>query len=253
MGNTGEYMGAWSQAQRDYCCATANLACPTQPATQSPTPPPTPPPTLTVSPNRPIIPIIPRPIVPPAPTPPADPYNCAVGRYLIWAQPKKDWCCTNRHVCGQPTEAPAPADPYNCADGFSNWSAGWSVGKKEWCCRVHGKGCPNSGGGCAPNLPTAVPLPYDCEAGFANWVDGARRRSSGAARMEERVALPRTEVVLEHFSRTAGPRRWCTAACAPSSGADSSSLVVCFSKQTVLAAVLASCTPSSGTQLTRIP
>jgi len=169
--NTGEYMGAWSQAQRDYCCATANLACPTQPATQSPTPPPTPPPTLTVSPNiRPIIPIIPRPA--PAPTPPADPYNCAVGMYLIWAQPKKDWCCTNHHICGQPTEAPAAPDPYNCADGFSNWQAGWSVGKKEWCCRVHGKGCPNSGGGCAPNLPTAAPLPYDCNAGFANWVAG---------------------------------------------------------------------------------
>merc|ERR1711933_214317 len=67
-----------------------------------------------------------------------------------------------------------PADPYNCEDGFANWQAGWSVAKKEWCCRVHGKGCPNQGGGCATVAPTAAPIaePYDCEAGFANWMAG---------------------------------------------------------------------------------
>merc|ERR1712037_157866 len=42
-----------------------------------------------------------------------------------------------------PQPVAPPADPYNCADGFANWQAGWSVPKKEWCCRVHGKGCPN--------------------------------------------------------------------------------------------------------------
>merc|ERR1712037_964258 len=60
-----------------------------------------------------------------------------------------------------------PADPYNCADGFANWQAGWSVAKKEWCCRVHGKGCPNQGGGCVTSSE-----PYDCDAGFANWMAG---------------------------------------------------------------------------------
>merc|ERR1712060_639011 len=68
----------------------------------------------------------------------------------------------------RPTPAPAPtppADPYNCADGFANWVVGWSVAKKEWCCRVHGKGCPG-GGGCTSSEP------YDCAAGFANWVAG---------------------------------------------------------------------------------
>merc|ERR1711874_747711 len=63
-----------------------------------------------------------------------------------------------------------PADPHNCADGFANWVVGWSVGKKEWCCRVHGKGCPGQGAGCAP-VGTVSP-PYDCNAGFANWAAG---------------------------------------------------------------------------------
>merc|ERR1712045_96520 len=45
--------------------------------------------------------------------------------------------------------------------------AGWSVPKKEWCCRVHGKGCPNQGGGCVTSSE-----PYDCDAGFANWMVG---------------------------------------------------------------------------------
>merc|ERR1712129_640474 len=63
--------------------------------------------------------------------------------------------------------APArPADRYNCADGFANWVAGWSVGKKAFCCRVHGKGCPTAAGGCETSMP------YDCNAGFANWVVG---------------------------------------------------------------------------------
>jgi len=173
--NTGEYLGAWSQAQRDYCCTNAGLACPTQPVTQAPTPPPTPPPTVTQrqilpgvpAPRPPVQPIAP---VPPVNLPPADPYNCAVGVYDSWQQPKKTWCCTHHNICSAQTQAPAPADPYNCADGFSNWQAGWSAGKKQWCCRVHGKGCPGSGGGCAPNTP--APAPYDCNAGFANWVAG---------------------------------------------------------------------------------
>merc|ERR1719323_1495209 len=65
-----------------------------------------------------------------------------------------------------PTAPPRPADPYNCADGFANWQAGWSVGKKAWCCKVHGKGCPGAAGGCETSAP------YDCNAGFANWVVG---------------------------------------------------------------------------------
>jgi len=152
----------WSDRKAEFCCVQVGVGCTTQPVTSPPTPPPTPPPTVT-NPSIPIIPVRPTPA--PAPTPPADPYNCAVGQYLVWAQPKKDWCCSNHHICGQPTEAPRPADPYNCADGFANWVVGWSVAKKEWCCRVHGKGCPG-GGGCTSSEP------YDCAAGFANWVAG---------------------------------------------------------------------------------
>merc|ERR1712242_471207 len=103
-----------------------------------------------------------------------------------WKADKKSWCCRIHHVgCPQPVAPvpmpmpapimPAPivprppADPYNCADGFANWVVGWSVGKKEWCCRVHGKGCPGQAAGCAP---VATSAPYDCNAGFANWMAG---------------------------------------------------------------------------------
>merc|ERR1712039_1157302 len=59
---------SWSQAQKDYCCATVGRGCattalpgttPTVPPTPFPTPPPTPPPT--------------------EPPRPADPYNCQDG------------------------------------------------------------------------------------------------------------------------------------------------------------------------------
>jgi len=172
--NTGEYMGAWSEAQRDYCCTNAGLGCTTQPVTQAPTPPPTPPPTVTqrqiLPPRPPVQPIAPVPPAPPAANlPPPDPYNCAVGIYTSWLGAKQTWCCKNHHICSAVTQPPRQADPYNCEDGFSNWQAGWSIGKKKWCCRVHGKGC-DSGGGCAP--PSPSPAPYDCDAGFANWQAG---------------------------------------------------------------------------------
>ena len=67
----------------------------------------------------------------------------------------------------QPIVPARPADPYNCADGFANWQAGWSVPKKEWCCRVHGKGCLGGGGGFVTSSE-----PYDCNAGWANWMAG---------------------------------------------------------------------------------
>merc|ERR1712209_149987 len=161
------------------------MPAPTVPPTPFPTPPPTPPPTQ---------PPTPPPTRPPAPSGPVDPFNCAVDPENTWAADKKAWCCRMHHRGCPPTAPPpqpiimpapqpvvmpapqpaAPADPYNCADGFANWQAGWSVAKKEWCCRVHGKGCPNQGGGCSTVAPIAQPIaePYDCEAGFANWMAG---------------------------------------------------------------------------------
>merc|ERR1712045_555733 len=105
----------------------------------------------------------PPPAAPAAPAGPVDPFNCAVDAENTWKADKKAWCCRIHHRgCPptapparpiilppvqpvlppvQPTLPPRPADPYNCADGFANWQAGWSVPKKEWCCRVRGKGC----------------------------------------------------------------------------------------------------------------
>merc|ERR1740123_481061 len=167
---------AWSPAQQEYCCTTMGRGCTTtQPATFEPVPtqPPTPPPTMPPTPPPTPPPTAPRPIAPPAPSGPVDPFNCAVDPENTWKADKQAWCCRIHHVGCPPTAPPPqpivmpapqpimpppqpmpivparPADPYNCEDGFANWQAGWSVPKKEWCCRVHGKGCPNQGGGCA--------------------------------------------------------------------------------------------------------
>jgi len=98
----------------------------------------------------------------------------------LWSQDKQDFCCRTEGVgcrlfvnpaLPEPAPAPAPSgpvDPFNCADGFLNWKAGWSVQKKQWCCNIHGKGCPENGEGWAA-IPAAQ---YDCDAGFANWVKG---------------------------------------------------------------------------------
>lgn len=170
----------WSVQKQEWCCKFEQRGCPTMPittvfpeapVTQPPTPFPTPPPT------------------PPTTTPYHEP-NCALGDRMTWPQPKKDFCCRVHHIgCSTspptqppptlpptsppyvppyvpPTAPPPPADPYNCAEGWENWVVGWSVGKKTWCCRVHGKGCPGSGGCATTNAP------YDCAAGFENWIRG---------------------------------------------------------------------------------
>jgi len=160
----------WSDEKMQYCCMTTGMGCsttafPATTPTAPPTPPPTPPPTR------------PRPVPRPTrPVPTGDPYNCAVDAVEQWGAGKRAWCCSVHHLgCPQPvvpvvpimpTAPPRPADPYNCADGYANWQAGWSVGKKAWCCKVHGRGCPGQIG-CA-----TTSKPYDCAAGYANWMAG---------------------------------------------------------------------------------
>ncbi|CAK0819455.1 unnamed protein product [Prorocentrum cordatum] len=51
-------------------------------------------------------------------------------------------------VAGATASQPqARSDPYDCAAGFSNWQAGWSDGKKSWCCEHAQKGCEQPAGG----------------------------------------------------------------------------------------------------------
>jgi len=179
------WQNLWSAEQQQYCCMTSGRGCTTVPTTAFPeTQPPTSPPTPFMTPapvTQPpqTLPPVTRPPPPPRPVGPVDPHNCAIGAAETWSVDKRTWCC-NVHRVGCATAAPiivppvpiapvvpaAPADPYNCADGFANWVAGWSVGKKAWCCKVHGKGCPTAAGGCE------TPAPYDCNAGFANWMSG---------------------------------------------------------------------------------
>merc|ERR1712232_1163614 len=59
--------------------------------------------------------------------------------------------------------SPLPAsEPYDCDAGYSNWEAGWSTDKKEWCCANKKMGC----------AAEAVSEPYDCDAGYSNWEAG---------------------------------------------------------------------------------
>jgi len=182
----GTWQMSWSTEKSNYCCMTSGKGCTTVPTTAFPeTQPPTSPPTpfMTPAPVTQPPPPVTRPPPPPRPVGPVDPHNCAIGAPQTWSADKQTWCCNTHHV-GCATAAPiivpapapvapvlpvvpaAPADPYNCADGFANWVQGWSVGKKAWCCKVHGKGCPTAAGGCETSAP------YDCNAGFANWMSG---------------------------------------------------------------------------------
>jgi len=90
--------------------------------------------------------------------------------HTLWTGPKQAFCCKT-YALGCPTHAAVPATPdvvpatpdvvpvtpdavpvretihvvdlpaYDCTAGFANWRAGWSEGKKLWCCQHYSKGC----------------------------------------------------------------------------------------------------------------
>merc|ERR1711971_1450376 len=119
------------------------------------------------------------------------PFDCDEGFVnwqSLWSAEQQNYCCmsTGRGCTTIPStafpETPAPTSPPtppptppitappnrgpvdpNCA---VDPIATWTPFKKNWCCKVHGKGCPGAVGGCETSAP------YDCNAGFANWVVG---------------------------------------------------------------------------------
>ncbi|CAJ1425543.1 unnamed protein product [Effrenium voratum] len=72
-----------------------------------------------------------------------------------WSFEQRSWCCWH-HQRGCESQAAAHTGPwvqvreethtalsmpFDCDAGFANWQAGWSEGKKMWCCRKHNKAC----------------------------------------------------------------------------------------------------------------
>ncbi|CAK0788883.1 unnamed protein product [Prorocentrum cordatum] len=43
-----------------------------------------------------------------------------------------------------PSAGTVASDPFDCEAGYSNWEAGWTKEKKEWCCKNEQLGCPDS-------------------------------------------------------------------------------------------------------------
>jgi len=93
----------------------------------------------------------------------------------LWGQRRQAYCCRTRGIGCQvvidntqpATPAPGPVDPgpvdpFNCADGFLMWQSDWSVEKKQWCCRIHKKGC-----GSLDDVPAGQ---YDCQSSLVNFV-----------------------------------------------------------------------------------
>jgi hypothetical protein len=56
------------------------------------------------------------------------------------------------------TSASPTFTPFDCEADSRMWVRGWSDGKKDWCCRHTGKGCPT----------TTTPVSFTCEP-VSNW------------------------------------------------------------------------------------
>merc|ERR1712032_570345 len=95
-------------------------------------------------------------------TPTSLPYDCDLGFAqweTAWSPAQQQFCCsTQGKGCTTalpmptptppptppPTRPPAPSgpvDPFNCAVDPEDT---WATDKKEWCCRIHHRGCVTS-------------------------------------------------------------------------------------------------------------
>ncbi|CAK0843336.1 unnamed protein product [Prorocentrum cordatum] len=123
----------WSQAKKDWCCASIGSGCSSTATT-----------TTTTTPAAPL----PRAA---APQDTSADFDCTEGFLDAkeWPQEKRTWCCT---TVGWGCEGDAPPSStaasvqddnskYDCDVQYLTWDVDWSEGKKEWCCRVVGWGC----------------------------------------------------------------------------------------------------------------
>mmetsp|Transcript_108936 Transcript_108936/g.347782 ORF Transcript_108936/g.347782 Transcript_108936/m.347782 type:complete len:1126 (-) Transcript_108936:303-3680(-) len=166
--SSSQALELWSQDQCNHCCASAGVGCSSGQATQ----------------------------------PMHDWYDCGTSSYVAqivyWSAERRAWCCTNRgRGCAQgPAMSPCPQTPsvpvatpcqqtplattplpprYDCQAGLLNWEAGWSDGKKSWCCSNYKVGCPIVVVTMAPvatTTPCSSSEAYDCQAGLQRWQTG---------------------------------------------------------------------------------
>merc|ERR1719418_421715 len=55
----------------------------------------------------------------------------------------------------EPARPSGPVDPFNCAVDAENT---WAADKKEWCCRIHHRGCPPTAPPPRPIAPPPQPI-----------------------------------------------------------------------------------------------
>jgi len=87
--------------------------------------------------------------------PPNIRFDCAAeykNRAIAWSPMKFAWCCQHKEKgCTTPppttaraTSSRPPAGSskaYDCDAGYVNWVAGWSLAKKDWCCKHRDRAC----------------------------------------------------------------------------------------------------------------
>mmetsp|Transcript_110593 Transcript_110593/g.308062 ORF Transcript_110593/g.308062 Transcript_110593/m.308062 type:complete len:233 (-) Transcript_110593:168-866(-) len=78
--------------------------------------------------------------------------NCSLSEDAV-SEPHKQWCCANEgKMCPK----------LDCEAGYSDWSRGWSPGKKIYCCKHYHRGC--EGGSTTPRKVKAVGQDtFNCE------------------------------------------------------------------------------------------
>mmetsp|Transcript_40198 Transcript_40198/g.124091 ORF Transcript_40198/g.124091 Transcript_40198/m.124091 type:complete len:201 (+) Transcript_40198:90-692(+) len=114
-------------------------------------------------------------------------YACTEGAgQAKWSADQQEWCCRNRSVgCASNTTQAAVqlmhsttrlpslntkaynGQPFDCNAAYNNWKAAWSAKKKDFCCKVHQRGCPK-----APHGSSTTSFAFNCDAGFSNWRKG---------------------------------------------------------------------------------
>lgn len=144
-------------------------------------------------------------------------FDCAHEDKGDWHTTKRMWCCEKWGLgCEE-------LGNFNCNSGFWNWRKGWSVQKKEYCCKHEKKGCDDRLYDCSEDTDRlsvdavkwccdkhkySKACPFDCQQGLKEWKTGFSDDKKSWCCKHERLACNKpsdTDMHRKHIIHKTGP------------------------------------------------
>lgn len=101
------------------------------------------------------------------------------------------------------------SDPYDCEAGIASWSTGWTLGKKDWCCRNRALGCGGEGSvdltGASAQL-SASSAPVAKKEGHHQVSTEGHQAEKEATEIKKQVDKEQSVQIMQHEAKDSGAK-----------------------------------------------